>query len=120
MSLGDENVTTWDQIKQVFLAKYQDYCMTKDKREDLFKMMQKDDENLEDFVDILLYNVQRSGHTDIGRDVLKIILLRGIIEDCLDMLNLLGKRDISKESFDHIVDLCRRYSRGHSRTCTRE
>ena len=59
-------------------------------------MVQKYDEILEEFVEKLLYNVQRSGQTIIGRDVLKIILLRGIREDCLDMLNLLGKGDISK------------------------
>ena len=30
----------------------------------------------------------------------------------IDMLNLLGKGDISKESFEKIVELCKRYSRG--------
>ena len=69
-------------------------------------MVQKDEESLEDFLERILYNVQKAGQTTIGRDVLKIILLQGIREDCLDMLNLLGKGDISKESFDHIVDLC--------------
>ena len=54
MILGGETVTTWDQIKQVFLANYQDYCQTKDKREELFKMVQKDDESLEEFVERLL------------------------------------------------------------------
>ena len=44
----------------------------------------------------LLYNVQRAGQMNMGLDVLKIILLRGIRDDCLDMLNLLGKGDISK------------------------
>ena len=82
-------------------------------------MMQKDDEILEEFVERLLYNLQRPGHVDIGRDVLKIILLGGIREDCIDMLNFLGKGDISKEYFDHIVDLCRRYSRWYSRTSIR-
>ena len=52
----------------------------------------------------------------MGLDVLKIILLRGIREEFLDMLNLLGKGDISKESFEDIVELCRRYSIGSSRT----
>ena len=75
MSLGGETITTWDQMKQVFLAKYQDYCRTKDKREELFKIMQKDDEILEDFVERILYNVQISYHTNIGSDVLKINLL---------------------------------------------
>ena len=41
----------------------------------------------------------------MGLDVLKIILLRGIRDDCLDMLNLLEKEDISKESFGKIVEL---------------
>ena len=106
MSLGGETVTMWEHMKHVFLAKYQEYCRTKDRREELFNMVQKDDESLEDFVERILYNVQRSGHTNIGRDVLKIILLHGIREDGFDMLNLLWKGDISEEPFDHIVELC--------------
>ena len=107
MSLGGEIVTMWDQMKQVFLVKYQEYCRRKDKREELFKMVQHDDESLDDFVERLLYNVQRLGHTTIRRDVLKIIMLRGIREDFLDMLNLLGKGDISKKPVVHIVESCR-------------
>ena len=61
-----------------------------------------------------LYNVQRVGQTNMGLYVLKIILLRGIREDFLDMLNLPGKGDISKESFEKIVELRKRYSRGFS------
>ena len=37
------------------------------------------------------------------------------MDDFLDMLNLLGKGDLSKESFEKIVELCKRYSRGPSR-----
>ena len=48
--LGGETITNWDRMKHVFLGKYQEYCNTKDKREELFKMVQKDDESLEDFV----------------------------------------------------------------------
>ena len=65
---------------------------------------------------MLVSNVQRDRKTNMGLDVLKIILLRGIREDCLGMLSLLGKGDISKESFEKIDELCRRYSRGSSRT----
>ena len=78
----------------------------KGKREELFNIVQKYVESLEDFVERLLYNVKRSGQTTIRRDVLNIIMLWGILEDCLVMINLLGKGDISKEPFDHIVDLC--------------
>ena len=83
-------------------------------------MVQKDEESLEDFVETLLYNVQRVGQTTMGLDVLKIILLREIKEDCLGMLNLLGNGDISKEPFEKIVELCRRYSRASSRTNKRD
>ena len=102
----------------MFLEKYQEYCNTKDKREELFKMVQRDDESLEDFVE--LYNVQRARQTNMGLDVLKIILLHGIREDFLDMLNLLGKGDIPKESFENVIVLCKRYSRGSSRNNKRD
>ena len=60
MSLGGGTVTNSDRMKQVLLEKYQEYCNTKDKREELFKMVQKEDESLEYFVERLLYNVQRA------------------------------------------------------------
>ena len=86
----------------------------------LFKMVQKEDESLEDFIERILYNVQRDRQMNMGLDVLKIILLCGIKDDCLDMLNLLGKGDISKEPFGKIVELCKRYSRGSSRNNKQE
>ena len=89
----------------MFFEKYQEYCNTKDKWEELFKIVQRDEEILEYFIERILYNVQREGQNTIGLDVLKIILLHGIREDCLGMLNLLGKGDISKEPFENIVEL---------------
>ena len=56
----------------------------------------------------------------MGLDVLKIILLHRITDDFLDMLNMLGKGDISKDSFYKNVELCKRYSRGSSRNNRRD
>ena len=56
----------------------------------------------------------------MGLDVLKIILLHRIRDGNLDMINLLGKGDISKDSFKNIVELCKRYSRGSSRNNRQE
>jgi hypothetical protein len=81
-------------------------------------MSQKEDETLEYFLDRLQYNLQRSGHLDVSKDILKTILLKGVRDDCLDMLNMLGKGDISKESYDDIVNLCKRCSRGSTRNKT--
>jgi hypothetical protein len=115
MSLGEHVITSWDQMKQRFLNKYQDYCRTREKKEELFKMVQKEDENLEDFVERLQYNLQRSRHPDVSKDILKTILLKGVRDDSLDMLNMLGKGDISKEPYDEIINLCKRCSRGAAR-----
>jgi hypothetical protein len=38
MSLGGENISTWRQMRQIFLNKYQDYCRTRERREELFNM----------------------------------------------------------------------------------
>ena len=73
---------------------------------------------MEDFVERLEYNAQRSGHLDLDPYILKTILLRGIRDEHLDILNLLGKGDISKESYQDILTLCRRSLRGTSRTQT--
>jgi hypothetical protein len=78
-------------------------------------MIQKEDENLEDFVERLQYNIQRSSHPDVSKYILKTILLKGERDDYLDMLNMLGKGDISKESYDEIFNLCKICSRGATR-----
>jgi hypothetical protein len=74
-------------------------------------MIQKEDENLEDFVERLQYNLQRSSQPDVSKDILKTILLKGVKDEYLDILNMLGKGDISKESYDEIVNLCKSCSR---------
>jgi hypothetical protein len=38
---------------------------------------------------------------------MKTILLKGVRDDCLDMLNMIGKGDISKESYEYIVNIVR-------------
>ena len=78
-------------------------------------MSQKEDETLEDFVERLQYNLQRSGHPDVSKEILKTILLKWVRDNCLDMLNMLGKGYISKESYEDIVNLCKRCSRGTTR-----
>ena len=42
-----------------------------------------------------------------------MLFLHGIRDETMDALNLIGKGDISKLSFDDICDICRNYSRSH-------
>ena len=59
MSLGRDSITNWNQMRQAFLNKYQEYYRARERKEELFKMNQKEDESMEDFVETLEYNVQR-------------------------------------------------------------
>lgn len=120
MSLGSQVITTWDQMKQKFLLKYQDYWWTREKKDELFNMAQKSDESLEDYIERLQYNTQRSDHPDMSKEIRKTILLRGLRDDCLNMLNMLAKGDISKESYDDICELAKRCSRGAARNRIRD
>jgi hypothetical protein len=43
MGLGGNSINTWDEMKQKFLKKYQDYCKVRDIREEIFKMSQKEE-----------------------------------------------------------------------------
>ena len=69
-------ITSWEGKKEAFLEKYQDYCNSHDIKEEIFKFSQKEDENMEDCVERFKYILQRSGHSDLDKDILKIILLR--------------------------------------------
>ena len=106
MSLGHDNIINWNQMKHAFLNKDQEYCRARYRKEKLFKMSQTEDESLEYFMERLEYNVQRSGNLDLDPNILKTILLRGIRDEHLDILNLLGKGDSSKESYQDILTLC--------------
>ena len=70
---------------------------------------------MEDCVECFKNTLQRSGHSDLDKDILKIILLRAFLEDSLELLNIVGKGDISKEIFDAICELCIQCSRGVAR-----
>ena len=97
MGLGGKYITTWDDMKTIFLEKYRDYSKSRDVKEEIFKIMQKEDENMEDFVECFKYSLHRSGHSDLDKDILKIIFLQALREEPLELLNVVGNRDISKE-----------------------
>jgi hypothetical protein len=53
--LGENTILSWDQMKDTFLWKYQDYCKDNAKN-DIFKMQQTEDESPEDYLERFLYN----------------------------------------------------------------
>ena len=77
-------------MKNIFLKKYQDYCKS---NEDIFGIIQGEDESLEDYVDRFHYNLQKSKHKHLEKEILKTLLLKGIKDEFLELLNLIGKGD---------------------------
>ena len=78
-------------------------------------MIQGEDESLEDYVDRFHYNLQKSKHKHFEKEILKTLLFKGIKEECLDILNLIGKGDVFQLSYDDVCELCIRHSRGISK-----
>jgi len=60
MGLVTQSIRTWNDMKQTFLDKYLDYCMSTNNKDELFKMVQKEDENLEDLLERFQYNLKRA------------------------------------------------------------
>jgi len=84
MGLGSASISTWNDMKETFLSKYQDYCRTRDLRQEIFRMTQKEDQSLEDYVEWFHYNLQRSKHSDLDYEILKTIFIKGMRDDYLD------------------------------------
>ena len=77
--------------KITFLDKYEDYCMPHNLKDDFFKMMQKEDENLEDLIERLSYNLKRAKMENLDENTLKSLLLKSIKEKWIIILNMMGK-----------------------------
>jgi len=115
MGLGEHAIVDWDGMRRIFLRKYQPYCRSKDSKDDIFRMSQQEDETLEEYLEWFVYNLQKSKHRTMPRDLVRTIFLKGIREEYMDDLNLMGKGDISALPFEEIAELCEKYSRSKAK-----
>ena len=63
-------------MKDIFLKKYQDYYKSKDSHNDIFKIQQLEDENLEDYMELFSYISQKSKYHDLPNDEVKALFLK--------------------------------------------
>jgi hypothetical protein len=110
MGLGGGTINSWDQMKQTFFLKYQDYCRTRDLKDGIFQMTAKENESLEEYVERFQYNFQRSSDGTLPGLVLKATLTKGMKYEWVETLNLIGKGDIYQDYYEDIVLLCIRCS----------
>jgi len=80
-------------------------------------MVARPNEILEEYVERFQYNLKRSPYASLPLpdNVLKITLIKGMKEQWIETLNIMGKGDIYQENFVDIIDLCIRSSRGRRR-----
>ena len=83
--------------------KYQAYCKTKYSKDDIFGMSHQEDEILEEYLEIFLYNLQKSKHSSLTFDIAWTVFLQGIRDEYIDVLNLMRNGDISYLPFDEIA-----------------
>jgi len=59
MGSGGGVINNWDQMKEYFLKKYQDYCRSIELKDKIFQMVARPNETLEEYVEHFQYNLQR-------------------------------------------------------------
>ena len=79
-------------------------------------MQQTEDESPEDYLERFLYNYQKSKLFTTDLAVVRTVFLKGIRDDCIEVLNLLSSGDVHQKPFAKIADYCRRYLRGQAKT----
>ena len=58
MGLDTNAIVDWLGLRKLFLSKYKEYCRAQDmKRDDIFKMTQREDKTLEDYVARFVFNL---------------------------------------------------------------
>ena len=68
-----------------------DYFIPVNHKEEVFKMMQKEDENMEDLLERFKYYIKREKMKNLDQDTLKALLLKIVRDEWIDILNMMGK-----------------------------
>ena len=73
-------------------------------------MRQQEEESIEEYLERFLYNYQKSKQR-LNDNTVRTIFLKGIQDEYIDVLNLMGTGDDSQLNFEDISNLCKKYSR---------
>ena len=78
-------------------------------------MQQREEESPKYFVQRFLYNLQKTKKIELSNETVRTLFLKGIRDEYLVILNLMGFGDISHFLITYIYELCRKYSRSRSK-----
>jgi hypothetical protein len=108
MSFGEHSILYWDDMKATFLQKYQYYCRPRDARNGIFKMQQFEEEILEDYLEIFLYNYQKTKQFGLNTTTFRTIFFKCFRDDYIEVLNLMSSGDVYQKPFSDIVEYCKK------------
>lgn len=77
MSLGENTIYSWDDMKSTFLRKYRDYYKTRDLN-DILRMQQLHDESLEEYLERFLYHFHKSQGAHLDEKTVKMVFSKRI------------------------------------------
>jgi hypothetical protein len=115
VGLPKYSIRSWKDMRTTFLKRYKYYCRTRDSQNDILKIQQQDEKSLEDYIERFLYNLYRTKQSTLNNDTIRTIFLKGVQEEYIEVLNLMGSSDVSHLPFTNICDLCWRYSRSRAK-----
>jgi hypothetical protein len=78
-------------------------------------MQQSEEESLEDYLERFLYNYQKTKQFSLDTTRVRVVFLKGVRDDCIEVLNLMSYGDIYQEPFAGIAKYCKRYSRSQAK-----
>ena len=78
-------------MKRVFLSKYQEYCKTRDMQDEIFTIIQDDDETIEYYLERFLYILQRS-KLKLDSSAIRTLFLRGLTDNARNNFNSIRTR----------------------------
>ena len=76
------------------------------KGNDIFKMLQKEGETLEDYVSRFLFNVQWNTQHNLNEESKKHLFLRGVQEESMEALDLIDRGDVTQKTWNDIKEIC--------------
>ena len=89
----------WQHMSNLFLDKYKEYCRRHDlKGDDIFKMSQREDETLEDYVARFMFNLQHNTQHQLNEESQKHIFLKGVHDRSMEALDLMAGGDITQKT----------------------
>ena len=97
-------------MQQAFNNKYWDYYRSKETKGEIFRMTMGNDEYLEDYEERFQLSYKWARYT-LDPESLKLVLLRGVLEDLLDTLHMLAGGDIYQLPYEDIKTVFRNHSR---------